>query len=174
MPTAPATPYRIEALGKAHDRTAFHCGSVALDRYLHQQARQDAEKNTAAPFVLTAPPTSQVLGYYTLSASVVNASDVPETLAKKLPRYPQLPVTLLGRLAVDDRMKGQGIGQLLLMDALRRSLGAAANIAAMAVLVDAKDDAAEAFYRHFSFLPLQGRPRRLFLPMKTVAGLFDV
>ena len=147
---------------------------AALDRYLHQQARQDAEKNVAAPFVLTAAPAPQVLGYYTLSASLVNAGELPDALAKKLPRYPQLPVTLLGRLAVDHRMKGKGIGQFLLLDALRRSLGAAANIAAMAVLVDAKDDAAEAFYRHFSFLPLHQQPRRLFLPMKTVAGLFEV
>ena len=170
---APATPYRIEALGKNHDRTAFDCGSAALDRYLRQQARQDAEKNVAAPFVLTAPPDLRVLGYYTLSASLVNASELPDTLAKKLPRYPQLPVTLLGRLAVDESMKGQGVGQFLLLDALRRSVEAAANIAAMAVVVDAKDDAAEAFYRHFSFLPLHQQPRRLFLPMKTVAGLFD-
>jgi len=170
---APTTPYRIEALGKTHDRTAFTCGSAALDRYLQQQARQDAEKSVAAPFVLTTPPALQVFGYYTLSASLVNASELPNTLAKKLPRYPQLPVTLLGRLAVDQSMKGKGIGQFLLMDAMRRSLEAAANIAAMAVLVDAKDDAAQAFYRHFSFLPLHEQPRRLFLPMKTVAGLFD-
>ena len=168
-----ATPYRIEALGKAHDRTAFECGSTALDRYLQQQARQDAEKSVAAPFVLTVPPEHRVLGYYTLSASLVNASELPGTLAKKLPRYPQLPVTLLGRLAVDQSMKGRGIGQFLLMNALHRSLEAAANIAAMAVLVDAKDDAAQAFYRHFSFLPLHEQPRRLFLPMKTVVGLFD-
>ena len=170
---APTTPYRIEALGKTHDRTAFECGSAALDRYLQQQARQDAEKSVAAPFVLTVPPEHRVLGYYTLSASMMNASELPDALARKLPRYPQLPVTLLGRLAVDKGMKGKGIGQFLLMDALRRSLEAAANIAAMAVLVDAKDDAAEAFYRHFSFLPLQEQPRRLFLPMKTIAGLFD-
>ncbi len=170
---APATRHRIEALSKAHDRSAFDCGSAALDRYLHQQARQDAEKNVAAPFVLTAPPALRVLGYYTLSASLVNASELPDTLVKKLPRCAQLPVTLLGRLAVDHRMKGNRLGEFLLMDALRRSLGAAVNIAAMAVLVDAKDDAAAAFYRHFSFLPLQQQPRRLFLPMKTVAGLFD-
>ncbi len=169
---APAAPYRIEALGKTHDRTAFDCGSAALDRYLRQQAGQDAEKNVAAPFVLTVPPALRVLGYYTLSASPVNANELPDTWAKKLPRYPQLPVTLLGRLAVDQSMKGKGIGQFLLMDALRRSFEAAATIAAMAVLVDAKDDAAEAFYRHFSFLPLHERPRRLFLPMKTVARLF--
>ena len=163
----------IAALGKNHDRTPFHCGSAALDRYLQQQARQDAEKSVAAPFVLTMPPALRVFGYYTLSASLVDASALPDTLAKRLPRYPQLPVTLLGRLAVDLSMKSRGIGQFLLMDALRRSLEAAVNIAAMAVLVDAKDEAAEAFYRHFGFLPLQQQPRRLFLPMKTVAGLFD-
>lgn len=170
---APATPYRIEALGKTHDRTAFDCGSAALDRYLQQQARQDAEKSVAAAFVVTIPPDRQVLGYYTLSASLVNAGELPATLARKLPRYPQLPVTLLGRLAVDQSMKGRGLGEFLLIDALRRSLQAAAGIAAMAVVVDAKDDAAAAFYRHFSFLPLQQQPRRLFLPMKAVADLFD-
>ena len=171
--STPATPYRIDLLNKNHDRTQFSCGSAALDRYLQQQARQDAEKSVAAPFVLTAPPALRVLGYYTLSASLVNTGDLPDTLIKKLPRYPQLPVTLLGRLAVDDSMKGKGIGQFLLLNALHRCLEAAANIAAMAVLVDAKDDAAESFYRHFGFLPLQQQPRRLYLSMKVVAGLFD-
>ncbi len=150
--------------------TSLH---AALDRYLQQQARQDAEKSVAAPFVLTAAPALRVLGDYTLSASLVNTSELPDTQAKKLPRYPQLPVTLLGRLAVDDSMKGKGIGQFLLMNALHRCLEAAGNIAAMAVLVDAKDDTAEAFYRHFGFLPLQQQPRRLYLSMKIVAGLFD-
>jgi predicted GNAT family N-acyltransferase len=170
----PTSPLRIEALGKNHDRSAFDCGSAALNRYLQQQARQDADKLVAAPFVLTLAPSHQVLGYYTLSASLVNAGELPEATAKKLPRYPQLPVTLLGRLAVDQSMRGQGIGQFLLMDALHRSLEAAAQIASMAVLVDTKDEAAEAFYRHFSFISLQEQPRRLFLPMKTVAGLFGV
>jgi GNAT superfamily N-acetyltransferase len=170
---SPASAYRIEPLGKNHDRTPFSCGSAVLDRYLQQQARQDADKRVAAPFVLTQPPALRAIGYYTLSASVVSTDELPISLAKKLPRYPQLPVTSLGRLAVDVGSKGQGIGQFLLIDALRRSLQAAAGIAAMAVLVDAKDDAAEAFYRHFSFLPLQDLPRRLFLPMKTIAGLFD-
>ena len=168
MPSS-ATPYRIAALGKTHDRGAFSCGSSTLDRYLHQQARQDADKRVAAPFVLTEPPSLRVLGSYTLSASVVSADELPEALAKKLPRYPRLPVTLLGRLAVDSSMTGRGIGQFLLLDALRRSLGAAAEIAAMAVLVDAKNDAADAFYRHFGFVPLQQGPRRLFLPMRTIA-----
>lgn len=169
-----ATPYRVDPIGKTHDRTIFSCGTAALDRYLQQQARQDAEKSVAAPFVLTAPPEPQVLGYYTLSASLVNVSELPEALTKKLPRYPQLPVTLLGRLAVDDSMKGKGRGQFLLMDAMHRSLQAAANIAAMALVVDAKDDAAKAFYRHYGFIALQQQPGRLFLSMTTVAGLFEI
>jgi GNAT superfamily N-acetyltransferase len=168
-----ATPYRIRPLGKTHDRESFSCGSEALDRYLQRQARQDAEKRVAAPFVLIEPPAVRVLGYYTLSASVVNVSELPEALVKKLPRYPQLPVTLLGRLAVDESRKRQGIGQFLLMDALRRSVGAAAEIAAMAVLVDAKDEAADNFCRRFGFAQLQQQPRRLFLPMRTIARLFE-
>jgi GNAT superfamily N-acetyltransferase len=171
LPSPPGR-FRIEPLGKSHVREGFRCGSEVLDRYLQQQARQDAEKSVAAPFVLSEPPAYRVLGYYTLSASVVDAGELPDTLARKLPRYPQLPVTLLGRLAVDQSMKGKGVGQMLLMDALHRSLNAATNIAAMAALVDAKDAAAEAFYRHFSFLPLQRQPRRLFLPMKSIYQLF--
>jgi hypothetical protein len=164
--------YRVEALERRHDRNGFTCGAEALDRYLHQQARQDAEKRVAAPFVLGQPPSSRVLGYYTLSASMICADDLPEELSRTLPRYPQLPVTLLDRLAIETTLKGQRMGQFLLMDALWRSLGAAARIAAMAVVVDAKDKTAEAFYGHFGFTQLQQRPARLFLPMKIVAGLF--
>ena len=172
MPARKSLPYQVEALDKRHERGGFSCGSGALDRYLQQQARQDADKRVAAPFVLVEPPSTRVLGYYTLSASVIQAKELPDDLAGKLPRYPQLPVTLLGRLAVDLTLKNRGIGQFLLMDALWRCLGAATQIAAMAVLVDAKDQAAEAFYAHFGFIPLQQQPARLFLPMKTVAGLF--
>lgn len=161
----------IEPLAKHHDRTGFQCGTAALDLYLKQQARQDAEKHVAAPFVMTAPPDPAVLGYYTLSAAMINVGDIAPDLAKKLPRYPQLPVTLIGRLAVHERLKGQGRGAFLLMDALRRSLTHAAEIAAMAVVVDAKDAAASAFYKHFDFTPLQSNERRLYLPMKTVASV---
>ena len=143
-----------------------------MDRYLQQQARQDAEKRVAVPFVLVEPPAAKVLGYYTLSASVITADALPAELAKKLPRYPRLPVSLLGRLAVDQTQKGKGLGEFLLMDALHRCLDAAAEIAAMAVIVDAKDDGAAAFYARYGFLSLQQQPSRLFLPMKTVADLF--
>jgi GNAT superfamily N-acetyltransferase len=162
----------VEPLGRQHDRAAFQCGAQALDRYLKQQARQDADKRVAAPFVAVAQPGARVLGYYTLSASVLTLDDLPADLARKVPRYPQLPVTLLGRLAVDQSAKGQGLGEHLLMDALFRSLTHAEQIAAMAVVVDAKDEPAASFYRHFGFLTLQAQPSRLFLPMQLVARLF--
>ncbi len=165
------TSITVEPLGRQHERAAFHCGSDALDRYLQQQARQDADKRVAAPFVAVSPPGTSVLGYYTLSASVLTLAELPEELARKLPRYPQLPVTLLGRLAVDQSTKGQGLGEHLLLDALRRSLAHADQIAAMAVVVDAKDEAAAAFYRHYGFVTLQTQPCRLFLPMRLVAQI---
>jgi predicted GNAT family N-acyltransferase len=161
----------VEPLGRQHDRTAFHCGADALDRYLKQQARQDADKRVAAPFVAVNPPNTRVLGYYTLSASVVTLTDLPDELTRKLPRYPQLPVTLLGRLAVDQSARGQRLGEHLLLDALHRSLTHADEIAAMAVVVDAKDENAAAFYRHYEFIPLQAQPRRLYVPMRVVAQL---
>jgi GNAT superfamily N-acetyltransferase len=161
----------VEFLGRQHDRAAFNCGAEALDRYLKQQARQDADKRVAAPFVAVRPPDARVLGYYTLTASVLTLADLPDDLARKLPRYPQLPVTLLGRLAVDQSAKGHGLGEHLLLDALRRSLAHADQIAAMAVAVDAKGDEATRFYGHYGFMPLQAQPRRLFVPMATVAML---
>ena len=100
--------------------------------------------------------------------------ELPPKMMKKLPRYGQLPVTLLGRLAVDVSVKGQGIGEFLLIDALRRSLEGAQHIGAMAVVVDAKDPQAERFYQHFNFLPYQLTPLRLFLPMGQIAQLFAV
>jgi len=167
------TARQVLALQKEHERQNFTCGSHALDRYLKSQARQDSDKRVAAVFALVQPPASQVLGYYTLSSSTIHADEVPPEIARKLPRHPKLPVTLLGRLAIDQGLKGQGMGQFLLMDALHRSLQAAVGIAAMAVVVDAKDALAADFYQHFGFIPLNQSISRLFLPMKTIATLFD-
>ncbi len=134
--------------------------------------RKPIGRHPAAPFVLTQPGAPQVLGFYTLSSSIIPVGELPADLMKRLPRYGQLPVTLLGRLAVDRSAGGQGVGEFLLVDALRRSLEAAQQIAAMAVVVDAKDERAESFYRHFDFQPFQQTPLRLFLPMGQVAKLF--
>jgi predicted GNAT family N-acyltransferase len=162
----------IEPLGRQHVRSDFNCGSPVLDRYLQQQARQDADKHVAAPFVLVEAPSAAVLGYYTLSAATIDVDQIAPELAQRLPRYPQLPVTLIGRLAVHTACKGRRLGELLLMDALQRSLNHAAEIAAMAVVVQAKDEAAAAFYRRYDFAAFQADSRRLYLPMKTVARLF--
>lgn len=165
--------WHVEPLQKNHDRDAFSCGHAALDRYLQHRARQDAQNQVAAVFVAVMPPDPKVLGFYSLSASCISAFDLPTDLAKKLPRYPHLPVTLLGRLATDQSVRGQGLGQFLLPDALYRSLQAATAIAAMAVVVDAKDGDAAAFYRRFGFMPLSTSEGRMFMPMKTVATLFE-
>ena len=118
-------------------------------------------------------PDKRVLGYYTLSASVLTLADLPDDLARKLPRFPQLPMTLLGRLAVHQAIKGQGLGEHLLLDALQRSLMHADQIAAIAVVVDAKSEEASRFYGHYGLKPLQAHPLQRFVPMTTVAKLLS-
>jgi len=163
----------VEPLAQRHDRGAFSSGNEALDHYLSEQAGQDAKRRAAAPFVLVAPPDLQgILGYHTLSAFGIDLDELPSDVARKLPAYPVVPATLLGRLAVDHRHTGKGLGEFLLIDALRRALAQSAQIAATAVVVDAIDDQAVRFYEHFGFIPLPSRRNRLFLPMQTIAALF--
>jgi len=162
--------YRIEPLGSRYDRSVFSCGVEALDRYLQRQAGQDISKRVAAVFILT-PDGETIAGYYTLSAHVVNLADLPESVARKLPRYPNVPATLLGRLAVSTNFRGQGVGQFLLLDAFRRVLGGAREIASTLVVVDAKDDNARNFYIHHDFIPLATQPNRLFYPVKAIEKL---
>jgi hypothetical protein len=166
-------PEYVVLLEKRHDRSAFNCGNEDLNRYLKQQARQDAEKYVAAPFVLVEPDAPIVRGYYTLSSTLIPLNELPPELTKKLPRYDYLPVTLLGRLARDKTIPDRGIGEFLLLNALHRSLQNAQQIASMAVVVDAKDEDAERFYKHFDFLLFQTTPLRLFLPMKQIEKLFS-
>ncbi len=151
-----------------HNREAFSCGVAALDSYLHRQASQDVSKRVAAAFVMT-PDGETIAGFYTLSAHVVSLSDLPANVAKKLPRYPAVPATLLGRLAVSNDFRGKGIGELLLLDAFKRVLANAREGASAAVVVDAKDDR---FYLHQDFIPLPSQPNRLFYPVKTIEKLF--
>jgi hypothetical protein len=165
-------PDYIVPLNRGHNRRDFDCGNDDLNRYLKQQARQDAEKFAAAPFVLVESAAPIVRGYYTLSSSLIPLDELPPSFAKKLPRYDHLPVTLLGRLARDKTISTKGVGEFLLLDALHRSMRSAQQIASMAVVVDAKDEQVERFYKHFNFLPLQRTPLRLFLPMTQIEKLF--
>ena len=161
----------VEPLGPKHDRAAFSCGVEALDAYLHKQAAQDLKKRAAVPFVIT-PDGKTIAGYYTLSQYAVQLDAVPDEIAKQLPKYPVVPATLLGRLAVSTAFRGQGLGAILLMDALYRPLQHSKELASAGVVVDAKDAPALAFYEKYGFLELPNIERRLFLPMGTVEQLF--
>ena len=154
-----------------HDRASFSCGIPELDGYLRQQAGQDAKRKVAAPFVLV-DETRRILGYYTLSAYGVRVDELPPDLAEKLPKYPLIPATLLGRLAVSREHQGQKPGTLLLMDALYRSWKNSAQIASAGVVAEAIDDPARKFYLHHEFVSLPEHPRKLFIAMKTIHNAF--
>lgn len=160
---------RVEILGPHHDRSGFESGIEPLDRYFRTQAGQDARKNMAAPFVLVLPDGT-LAGYYTLSSTSVNLTELPEQVARKLPHYPLVPATLLGRLAIDHRQQGKGYGRFLLADALYRIVRS--EIASFAVIVEAKDDNARRFYERESFLPLVDQSMKLFRPIADIEKLF--
>lgn|ERR1700738_1182619 len=162
-------PYRVEALGPDHDRNEFSCANPALDAYIRQQASQDAKRKLAAVFVLT-QDGKNIAGYYTLSAHAIQADELPPEMSRKLPRLP-VPVTLLGRMAISNRLKGRGLGEFELMNALERAWMGSTQIASWAMIVDAKVGSRD-FYPKYSFLPLPNSPHRLFLPMKTIERLF--
>ena len=165
-------PVKREPLAKKLDRAAFSCGYVELDRYIHERASQEARREICAAVVLLEGGDNRVIGYYSLSATSILLDDLPENTGQKLPRYPDIPATLLGRLAVDERYMGGGHGELLLMDALRRAFQATTDVASFAVVVDPKDKKSRSFYEHYEFIALPDQKLRMFLPMSTIAGLF--
>jgi predicted GNAT family N-acyltransferase len=158
---------------KKHDRTAFSCEHDALTTYIKQQAGQDVKKSVAAVFVLTRDGRT-IAGYYTLSQYAVNAGSLPgETMRELgLPKYKELPATLLGRLARSLAFRGQRSGELLLMHALKQAFDQSKIIASTAVMTDAKDERAKSFYKKYGFVELPDHPNRLFLPMKTIEQMF--
>lgn len=144
------------------------CSTVILrllKRYLREQVTQDIRRRIAACFVALADG-QRIAGYYTLASASLLLADLPDSIGKKLPRYPTVPAVRLGRLAVDRAYKGQGLGGALLADALDRA--ARSEIAAYALMVDAKDIAAATFYKHHGFVALPDSPLTLFLPLATV------
>jgi GNAT superfamily N-acetyltransferase len=164
--------YGIYMLNKNHEKREFSCGIEPLDRYIKEQAGQDECRHIAATYVLTEINSRLIMGYYTLSASSIELSALPEVIRKKLPRYPTVPAALLGRLAVDQQYQGQNLGEYLLIDALKRGLDISHKMAAMAVVVHAKNDQAIRFYVRYGFIPFVDAPNRLFLPMDTIEQLW--
>lgn len=172
----------IEILEKHHHRDSFNCGNEQLDRYLQTVALQDKKRNIAIPYVVCdcASRTGaanrehqKIIGYYTLSMSGIQIEYLPPNIAKKLPPYPIIGVTLIGRLAVANDYKGSGWGKLLLMDALYRSLSISKTTGCFAVIVDAIEKEAVKFYQRFEFQSFQDRPDKLFRIMTNIAQTFD-
>lgn len=162
-------PYRSEVLKKHHDRRAFSSGVDALDRYFREQAGQDSRRSGTVVHVLVDTATKEILGYYTLTNATIQLAELPPEAAKKLPRYRILGAVLIGRLAVDQRHQGKGIGTLLLHDAFMRCLEVAEVSASTAIVVDPKDDAARAFYAHHDFAPVVGdETGRMYILLATV------
>lgn len=161
--------YTVVPLDRRHDRGAFRCGVEALDRYLREQASQDARRDVATVFVAEAQDTGAVHGFYTLSMAAVLLDRLPESLQRQMPRYPSVPAVRLGRLAVSLRARGTGLGAHLLMDAMARSLRS--EVAWAAFLVDAKDDAARSFYTKCGFHSLLDDRSHLFVARKTIEPL---
>ncbi|MFP4556148.1 MAG: GNAT family N-acetyltransferase [Bacteroidales bacterium] len=163
----------IELLDKKHNRSDFDCGKELLNNYLKNQAGQDVKRKLSACFVLAEKETNLIQGYYTLSNSSIPLSSFPEQIRKKLPSsYVSIPTTLLGRLAIDNRYQGKGIGKILLIDALKRSYEISKEMGSFAVVVDPIDRDAEAFYKKYDFISLPDS-QKMFIAIKTLKELFD-
>jgi GNAT superfamily N-acetyltransferase len=160
--------FRVTPFGSEFDSTVFCSGSEPLDRYLKEQVSQDIRRRVTACFVALTPD-EQIAGYYTLASSNLLLSNLPVDVRKRLPRYPTVPTVLMGRLAVDQRFQGKGLGAALLADAMERAIRS--EIASYALLVNAKDDSAARFYGHHGFIALPDSPLSLFLPLATAAKL---
>lgn len=158
-------PFLLTPLDTGHNRTSFNSESEPLNRYLKEQVTQDIRRRVAACFVALADK-QRIAGYYTLASASLPLVDLPPSIGKKLPRYPSVPAVRMGRLAVDHAYQGQGLGGALLADAVYRA--ASAEIAAFAMVVDAKDSSAASFYQHHGFIALPDSPLTLFLPLATI------
>ena len=157
----------VGPLARSHDREGFDCGIPELNHYLQRQAAQDARRGVSRVYVTHERGSSKVLGYYTLSATSFGKKSLPEREAKRLPHYP-IPAALLGRLAVHRSCQGAGLGKYLLFDAFHRVLQAAETLAVYALVVDAKNNEARAFYERYGFLRFLDSPSRLFIPVETL------
>jgi len=160
--------YRIEPLGKQHDRVGFSCGAESLDLYLKSQASQDVRRKANAVFVLVPESSPTVIaGYFTLCAFGLEPGAIPDAARKHLPRYPVVSATLLGRLAVREELQGRGVGSVLLSEALRKAYSNADVVGSSIIVVDAMDERAAKFYRANGFIQLP-ESMRLILPMQTI------
>jgi GNAT superfamily N-acetyltransferase len=170
MVRATSPDLKIESLASRHDRTAFTCGVESLDRYFRTQAGQDVRRKANGVVLVGMPDPNTVLGHYTLCATGLPQGDVPVAARKHIPRYPLVSATLLGRLAVAAGHQGQGLGALLLADALERAHASASSVGSSMLVVDALSEQAAAFYEANGFVRLPDS-LRLVLPMQAIGKL---
>lgn len=162
----------VEALTRSHQREGFDCGEPALNAYLLRFARQNQDRGLGRTYVALPRGESRVVGYYTLAAGSVAFSNLPEHLRQRLPRYP-VPAAHLGRLATSLSVRGQGLGEVLLVDALQRTLRAADELGIAALEVWAKTERARSFYEKYGFEPLIDDRLHLYLPLETARGALE-
>ena len=162
----------VEPLAAHHDRAAFSCGNTSLDDFIKTKSRKENGLGYCAVFIAVEQPGSATIaGYYSLSSHSVTLEGIDAASRKKLPRYPIVPTTLIGRLARDLRFRGTGAGEFLLMNALQRALRTSTEVGSYAVTVEAIDEPASAFYSNYGFAPLIGHINRLYLPMAPIERL---
>lgn len=163
--------FRIEKLNERHERKKFKCGKHVLDHYIRKIAPTAMSAGTAVVYVLLEDDSNRAIAYYTLTSAVILLDEIPEGSRGELGKYRQVGATLLGRLAIDKEYKGRKLGATLVSDACRNALAGASIVASHALLVEAIDDAAAAFYEHLGFVPLLDDPSRLYLPLASLGKL---
>jgi GNAT superfamily N-acetyltransferase len=159
--------WTFERLDRSHQRDGFVCGKAPLDEFLRSLVSQYEKRKLGRTYVAVRPGEKRVLGYYTLASSTIALPALPPAAAKKLPKHP-VPAVLLARLAVDQSMQGQGLGEDLLMDALNRALGLSAHLGIHAIVVDAIDESAKKWYLRYGFVQLLDDEMHLYLPLTSI------
>jgi GNAT superfamily N-acetyltransferase len=162
--------WRIERLARTHARDRFECGQPSLDDFLRTLVSQYEKRNLGRTYVAVRGADSRIYGYYTIASGAVAFDHLPAEASRKLPRHP-LPVVLVARLAVDRAVQGQKLGEKLLLDALARSMDLSDELGIHAVVVDALDQQARAFYQKYRFIPLLDSESHLYLPIPTIRTL---
>lgn len=159
---------QVQLLSKTHLRTGFQCGKALLDNYVRTQVSQDVKRDLSACYVMTEEGKNEVLGYYTLSSNSIERTTFPANMIARLPpSYGDLPTILMGRLAVDNKIKGHRLGEYLLINALNKCVEVSQTIGALAVVVDPIDEYAESFYSSYGFICLPGS-NKMFITIKTI------
>lgn len=166
------TAFKIQFLDKKHSKNDFACGIPELDRFLKEQASQHMKKRITTTYVLTEDSDLVIKGYYSLSSYSVNINNLPKSITKQFPKYPMVPATMLGRLAVATECQGFGIGEYLLVSALKTSYEISQHQGSLCVCVDAINQSAVNFYKKYGFIEFEDNNKKLFISMKTISNLF--